>query len=357
MKDLSLALCDQVARAYRSGKSLSISGSGSKRFLYPKMAGDQLDMSVLSGLISYEPTELVVRVNAGTPILELQAALAENQQMLAFEPPCVGGMGTVGGMVATALAGPRRPFSGAMRDFVLGVGLISGKGDLLNFGGQVMKNVAGYDISRLLVGSMGELGAITEVSLKVLPAPEQELTYAASMSVSELMAIVRSVQGSMTPISGVSHDGRVAYIRMEGRLASIERFVAGRSWHIDESRQGEFQRYWRKLCNMALPVFEQGLGSLYCIVLPQYSELDSTLDDVLMDWAGARYWLTIASSDDERMKLAEAEAARLGGYLKSYPASAASMGIQLDESISALQRNLKRVYDPAGIMNSGALLG
>lgn len=355
MNDIRSKLCEQVASAYRSGTKLAISGSGSKGSLFCKVGDERLDMTVLSGIVSYEPTELVVRANAGTAIAELEAVLADNQQMLAFEPPCVNGMGTVGGMVATALAGPRRPFIGAMRDFVLGLGLISGKGDLLNFGGQVMKNVAGYDISRLVVGSMGELGAITDVSLKVLPAPERQLTYAAKMSISELIAMIRDTQSSMTPISGVSHDGQTAYVRMEGRLASIERFAADKSWHFDESKQLEFQAYWQKLRHMDLPVFEQKLSSLFCIVLPQYSVLDSALGDVLMDWCGARYWLVVHESDDVRMKLAQSEAERLGGYVRRYPLSASSASSCFDESITALQRNLKRVYDPAGIMNPGAL--
>ena len=171
IKEWTRRICD----AAETGRKFSIRGGGSKAFYGGVEEGETLDVSVVKGIVAYEPTELVVTVRAGTPLAELEAALAEKGQWLAFEPPHFGPTATVGGMLAAGLSGPRRQAAGAVRDFVLGVKILNGKGELLSFGGQVMKNVAGYDVPRLMAGSLGTLGIVLEVSLKVLPLPVEAM--------------------------------------------------------------------------------------------------------------------------------------------------------------------------------------
>ncbi|MEX5452570.1 glycolate oxidase subunit GlcE, partial [Stutzerimonas stutzeri] len=169
--DASALLLDQVNQALAAKTPLRIQGSGSKAFLGRAAEGQLLDVREHRGIVSYDPTELVVTARAGTPLAELEATLDEAGQMLPCEPPHFGEGATVGGMIAAGLSGPRRPWSGSVRDFVLGSRVITGQGKHLRFGGEVMKNVAGYDLSRLMAGSFGCLGVLTEISLKVLPKP------------------------------------------------------------------------------------------------------------------------------------------------------------------------------------------
>ena len=163
-------VCERIREAGARKTPLRIRAGGSKDFYGRTLSGEVLDVSSYKGIVAYEPKELVLTVRAGTPLEEVESALAGERQMLPFEPPHFGG-GTIGGAVACGLSGPRRPYAGAVRDFVLGTRIVNGKGEDLSFGGRVIKNVAGYDVSRLMVGSLGTLGVITEISFKVLPAP------------------------------------------------------------------------------------------------------------------------------------------------------------------------------------------
>ncbi len=169
--DISEALEARVEAAIADRTPLAIIGGGSKQFMGRSIQAEDFDVGAHQGIVSHEPSELVVTVRAGTPLEILETALAERGQMLPFEPPRFGERATIGGTIACGISGPRRPYAGAARDFVLGVKLLNGRGEILRFGGQVMKNVAGYDISRLMTGAMGTLGALLEVSLKVLPTP------------------------------------------------------------------------------------------------------------------------------------------------------------------------------------------
>lgn len=190
--DLSAPLAEQVRSAFISNTRLSVRGSGSKRFITGELAGTPLDVTGHRGIISYEPSELVLTARAGTMLSEIEAVLGDSNQMLAFEPPHFGPRATLGGTIACNLSGPRRPFAGAARDFVLGTRIINGRGEILNFGGQVMKNVAGYDVSRLMAGSRGTLGVLLDVSLKVLPRPPQEITLGIAMPAG---AAIREMNG------------------------------------------------------------------------------------------------------------------------------------------------------------------
>ena len=215
---------DQLVAAICSARDshtpLRIRGAGSKDFYGGMLAGEVLDVSGYQGIVAYEPTELYITARCGTPLAEIEAVLADKGQMLAFEPPRFGG-GTVGGCVAAGLSGPRRQQAGAVRDFVLGVKLIDGSGQVLDFGGQVMKNVAGYDVSRLLAGSLGTLGVLAEITLKVLPQPVAEQTLVFDMNENEAIARLNQWGGQPLPISASFwHDGRL-WLRLSGAQAAV----------------------------------------------------------------------------------------------------------------------------------------
>ena len=262
-------LQQQIREAASRGIGLEIRGTGSKAFLGVRQESEVLSSLKLDEVISYDPSELVVTVQAGVRISDLEELLAENKQRLAFEPPMLSvdgqhQQGTVGGMIASALAGPRRPWSGGVRDAVLGLQLINGKGELLNFGGQVMKNVAGYDVSRLMVGAMGCLGLITQVSLKVLPAPELALSIVLEESVEPLLQRHGSWQQRMTPVAGIAHDGERGYLRLEGSARNLEAFIGSNDLNNakllelgNEEATTSEKNIWQQLRNLSGAFFDR----------------------------------------------------------------------------------------------------
>ena len=227
MSDAALQLLiDAVRAAAARATPLCIRGGGTKDFYGQSLQGEVLDTAALSGILSHEPSELVVTVRAGTPLAELEAALAEQGQCLPFEPPRLGAGGTVGGMVAAGLSGPARASVGAVRDYVLGLELLNGRGELLTFGGQVMKNVAGYDLSRLMAGAWGTLGVITTVSLKVLPVAPAEATLKFECDQTEALRRLNAWGGRPLPLNAscwVEEAGIGAlYLRLRGALAAVD---------------------------------------------------------------------------------------------------------------------------------------
>jgi len=233
----------QIQATYTSETPLCIQGGGSKAFYGRKTEGKILDISANSGVISYEPTELVITVRGGTTISEINEVLARHNQILAFEPPCFATSATAGGMVACGLSGPRRPYVGAVRDFVLGLKCLNGKAEILNFGGQVMKNVAGYDVSRLMTGAMGTLGLILEVSLKVLPKPEYELTLKGESDVATAIQLMNKWAGQSIPISATSFQDDNIFIRLSGHKSAV--VAASSQFSLSEYSDGE--NYWESL--------------------------------------------------------------------------------------------------------------
>jgi len=232
-------LTDRVAQARSSGQPLEIRGAGSKRFYGEAPRGEVLDMTALSGISSYEPTELVVTARAGTPLAHLEAALEEKGQCLPFEPPRFAAGGTVGGMVAAGLAGPARASVGSVRDHVLGMTLLNGRGEMLSFGGQVAKNVAGYDISRLIVGSLGILGVVCEVSMKVLPVPAAAATLHFDCRQSEALEKLNAWRCKPLPINAsVWHDDRL-YVRTTASAAQVRATAAGAGGHATLMRAAD----------------------------------------------------------------------------------------------------------------------
>ena len=220
------ALCAAVREAHARGTPLAIRGSGSKDFYGRPVAGEALDVTIHAGVLRYEPAELVLTARAGTPLAEIEDLLAANNQMLAFEPPHFGPGATLGGTIACGFSGPRRATHGAARDFVLGVRLIDGRGRALRFGGEVMKNVAGYDVSRLMVGALGTLGVLTEVSLKVLPRPAAETTLRFECNEAQAIETMNRWLGRPLPLSALAWVGGVLWVRLSGAEAAVRAAAA-----------------------------------------------------------------------------------------------------------------------------------
>ena len=215
-------LIERIRAAHENQSPLIIQGGGSKTFYGGADEGEVLSSRALTGVVDSQPKELVLTARAGTPLAEIEALLAEQNQMLAFEPPHFGGPATLGGCIAAGLSGPRRPYAGAARDFVLGVRMIDGTGQPLRFGGQVIKNVAGYDVSRLMVGALGTLGLITEASLKVLPTPAAETSLQFELDEAAAILTLNQLAGQPLPLSATSWHARLLTVRLSGAASAVQ---------------------------------------------------------------------------------------------------------------------------------------
>ncbi|BCF93355.1 MULTISPECIES: glycolate oxidase subunit GlcE [Paraburkholderia] len=343
--DDSARLVAQVQHAIAQHTPLRIRGSDSKRFLGRDVQGEELDTRSHRGIVTYDPTELVITARAGTPLVELNAALDDADQMLPCEPPLFDGKGTLGGAVATGLSGPRRPWAGSMRDFVLGCRVITGDGDHLRFGGQVMKNVAGYDMSRLLAGSFGSLGVLTEVSLKVLPKPRERRSFALTLGADEALRELSAWRKAALPVSGACYvDGRL-YVRLEGGSGSVKSAV-------DRIGGDEIDcAFWDALRDHRLPFFAD-TRPLWRVSLPNATPLMQLPGDVLIDWAGAQRWVKSDASAAEIRQLAHAA----GGHATCFTPSSEREPFQpLAAPLLRYQHQLKRRLDPNGVLNPGRL--
>lgn len=336
-----------VSAAHADASPLRIRGAGSKDFYGGLLAGDLLDVSGYRGITAYEPTELYITAKCGTPLAEIEAVLAEKGQMLAFEPPRFSGA-TVGGCVAAGLSGPRRQQAGAVRDFVLGVKLIDGSGQMLNFGGQVMKNVAGYDVSRLIAGSLGTLGVIAEVTLKVLPKPVAEQTLVFTMDQAEALKKLNLWGGQPLPISASFwHQGQL-WLRLSGAGAAVE--AACRKLGGDLAVNAK--NHWNSIREQTHPAFAGDI--LWRLALPSTAPCPGLDDLRAIEWGGALRWYA-----GEQAAIRGA-AARLGGHAVLYRAPESLRCLEgafapLSPALLALHRRLKKAFDPKGILNPGRL--
>ncbi|MDO9625089.1 MAG: glycolate oxidase subunit GlcE [Pseudomonas sp.] len=343
--DASTALLEQVNHALNNSLALRIQGANSKAFLGRKVAGEVIDSRAHRGIVSYDPTELVITARAGTPLAELQAALDEAGQMLPCESPGATAGATVGGMVATGLSGPRRPWVGSVRDMVLGTRLITGHGKHLRFGGEVMKNVAGYDLSRLLVGSFGCLGLITEVSLKVLPKPRQCLSLRLPMDAESALRKLAEWGQQPLPLSAASHDGRALHLRLEGGEGSV---AAARN-----SLGGELlaPAYWQQLNEQHLEFFTDP-RPLWRLSLPNNTPLLAVPGDQLIDWGGAQRWLKSSAEAAQIRSIVSAA----GGHATCFTAGVCDTPFQpLSAPLLRYHRQLKTQLDPQGLFNAGRM--
>jgi len=354
-------LIERIRQAAGRGTPLRIRGGGSKDFYGEPPQGELLSTAPLTGITSYEPTELVVTVRAGTPLAELEAVLAQRGQCLPFEPPHFAGAATVGGMVAAGLSGPARASAGSVRDFVLGLTLVNGRGELLVFGGQVMKNVAGYDVSRLMAGALGTLGLIVEVSLKVLPIAPAEATLKFEMGQGEALRRLNDWGGRPLPLNAscwVDNEGlHTLYLRLRGAVAAVE--AACKTLGGERQDNAQVAPDWRLCRDQRLPWFEARDGrDLWRLSVPQTTpELD--LPELpLVEWHGGQRWVRAEAGDAARLREA---AARAGGHATLFAAGsrqdtpAVGRFAPLAPALDRIHRELKRQFDPAGIFNPGRL--
>jgi glycolate oxidase FAD binding subunit len=347
-KDISKDLQQQVAQALSSRTALNIQAGNSKQFYGRAASGDVLDVSTHRGVINYEPTELVITARAGTPLKELEQLLADNNQMFGFEPPAFGDSATIGGTVACNFSGPRRAFAGSARDFVLGSTIINGKAEQLHFGGEVMKNVAGYDVSRLMCGALGTLGVLLEVSIKVLPRPETELTLVQELDTNASLAKVHELARQSLPVSATCFDGHRLHIRLSGAeagVAAARKLLGGDTLPANDN-------FWHKLKEQQLEFFKSG-GDLWRLSLASNGPNLGLNGKTLYEWNGAQRWLI----GDDRADVIRDRAARHGGHATCFRSQHDTEQVfhPLDGGLLAIHRQLKRAFDPEAIFNPGRM--
>ena len=340
-------LIEHICAAHDSNTPLIIQGGGSKDFYGNAHEGEVLSTRTLTGVVDYQPKELVLTARAGTPLAEIEALLAEHKQMLAYEPPHFGGQATLGGSIAAGLSGPRRPYAGAARDFVLGVRMIDGTGQPLRFGGQVIKNVAGYDVSRLMVGALGTLGLLTEVSLKVLPQPAAEITLQFEFGEADAILKMNQWAGQPLPLSATSWHAGLLTVRLSGAASAV---------HTAQIKLGgevlhDADAFWQRLRDQTTPFFDR--RPLWRLAVKPTTPPMKLGDAQWIEWGGAVRWL---ASDPPAARLREAAKAA-GGHATLFRGDAPTDGVftPLAPALLTLHRNLKQRFDPKGIFNRGRL--
>ena len=343
------SLQEQIREAAAARRPLRIRAGGSKDFYGGRLEGELLDVSALAGITHCEPTELVISARAGTPLQELERELSAHGQMLAFEPPRFDGRATLGGCVASGLSGPRRAYCGAVRDFVLGVEMIDGRGELLRFGGKVIKNVAGFDVSRLMAGSLGTLGLLTEVTLKTVPRPRAECTLRFEMDQPKALEAMTLWATRPLPLSATGwHDG-VLRVRLSGAEAAVRAACSALGGEI----MGGADEYWESVREQRLPFFAAA-RELWRVSLPAHSPALSTLEPTLIEWGGSLRWLPGPQEGNALRTLAT----RFGGHASLYraPIPPPEGPFQpLSPAMLSVHRRLKAAFDPHGIFNRGRL--
>ncbi len=350
------AIIDQIAATLRTAaerrQPLHIQGGSSKAFYgHPRAeSAEFLDITPYQGIVNYEPTELVITARAGTRLSEIESVLREHGQMLAFEPPHFANTATLGGCIAAGLSGPRRASAGAVRDFVLGVRMLDGIGRDLHFGGQVMKNVAGYDVSRLMAGSLGTLGVLLEVSLKVLPLPVMEKTVCLEMNAPQAIEQMNRWAGKPLPISATCHvDGRL-YIRLSGADTAIRAAQV----QLGGESCADSHTFWQTLQEQTHPFFEPA-AMLWRLSVESTAPEYHLPGKQLMEWNGALRWL-VCQDDTPAHAIREATKAA-GGHATLFRSDNHTIPVfqPLTPALLHLHRRLKQQFDPAGILNPGRL--
>ncbi len=355
VSDTSNELQQQVQEALRYLTPLTIVGGGSKSFLGRTTGRAQpVEIGKHRGIVEYDPRELVMTARSGTPLSEIESALDQAGQMLAFEPPHFGAGATLGGTVACGLSGPRRPYSGAARDFVLGCRMLNGRGEILRFGGQVMKNVAGYDVSRLMAGAYGTLGVMLELSLKVLPRPPASITVTHECSPAEAITVMSTLLGKPYPVDAACHHGGSCHVRLSGS----EQGVKEARTKIPGDTMPDADSFWHALREHQQAFFERR-STLYRIVVKPATPPLEIAGSWLLDWGGAQRWLY----SDEDAESIRRRVAGVGGHVTVF-----RHGTQADETarppqifqplsgpLLALHQRLKAGFDPKNLFNRGRL--
>lgn len=349
--DRSLQLQQQVQHAYEQGHALHIVGGNSKNFYGHVVFAEPLSVSEHCGVLTYEPTELVITARAGTPLKEIETLLNNAGQMLPFEPPSFSEHATIGGTIACNLSGPRRAYAGSARDYLLGCKIINGKGEILTFGGEVMKNVAGYDVSRLMAGAMGTLGVLLEVSLKVLPKAEIEITQSFHCSTAEAIDKMHTWSQTPLPISATSFHHSVLQVRLSGASKAVSAAVS----HIGGDTMKNADQYWQDLKEQQLDFFntEKPLWRLSLASdIQSVPEENTDEDDFLYEWGGALRWLKSDAPANE----IQSAVAELEGHASLFRQLEQSTIFQpLTPGLMRFHKNLKQAFDPHNILNPGKL--
>jgi glycolate oxidase FAD binding subunit len=343
---LVAAWSERVRGATAADRPLRIVGGGTKDFYGHELVGEPFATSDYAGIVDYDPTEMVITVRCATPLEEVERTLAGGGQMLGFEPPRFGAKATIGGCVAAGLSGPRRPYAGAVRDLVLGVRVLDGRGDDLAFGGRVMKNVAGFDVSRLMAGSLGTLGIILEASLRCLPRPKAEATQALELDPEAAIRCVNTWGGRPLPITATWYgDGRL-YARVSGAEAA----VAAAARAIGGTVLPDAAAFWSSVRDQTHAFFASDPGAtlwrLSVRSTAPYAQLGGAQ---AIEWGGALRWLKSRDASPERLR---AWAQEHGGHATLYRGDKSTNAFQpLDAQTLAIHRGLKATFDPSGIFN------
>lgn len=348
--DNTADILERVETATANGRKLNIVGAGSKAFYGRSSSGELLDMSSHSGVIAHEPADLVITVRAGTTLDELDQVLSEEGQVNGFEPPRFGGKGTLGGAVASGLSGPRRPWAGAARDFVLGLRCLNSAGQQMRFGGTLIKNVAGYDISRMMAGSMGTLGVLLDISLRVMPAPKLERTQVLEMGRDEALQFMNRVAGRPLPLSAAVCVGEQVCLRFSGS----EQGVTAACQEIGGEELDDASAFWCSIRDHQHRFFISERPLWRLSVAPASPMLDLP-GDWLLDWGGAQRWL--------KTELAPAEvfqaAAKVGGHATLFRGGDRDAEVfqPLNGALKTIHQRVKKELDPAGVFNPGRMYG
>jgi len=374
--DMATLMAERVREAASTGTPLRIRGGGSKDFYGQSLTGDVLDMAAYAGVISYEPSELVVTVRGGTSLAQLEVLLASQGQCLPFEPPHFGPHATVGGMVASGLSGPARASSGAVRDFLLGAVLLNGRGEALTFGGQVMKNVAGYDVSRLMAGTLGTLGVLLELSLKVLPvAPGEATLMCSGLAQQASLDLLNRWGGQPLPLNASCwvHDDSASpaqdflFVRLRGAVAAVEAAcprmmadvqAAGGQAALMDNAQANGD--WNACREQTLPFFAQPPSSDACLWRLSVPQVTPAMDlpySTLVEWHGGLRWLWAPASAAGKLRELARQAGGHATLFRRAPGTPADLPVftPLSPVQSRIQRELRKQFDPAGIFNPGRL--
>jgi glycolate oxidase FAD binding subunit len=343
--NLEIELQDRVSRAVANGSPLQVIGGSSKVFYGNFVEAEKIEVSGHTGVIDYDPAELVITLRAGCNLAQVEALLAENNQMLGFEPLHLGASATMGGVIATGLAGPRRAYAGAVRDFILGVKLLSGRREIMNFGGRVIKNVAGFDVSRLMVGALGTLGVILEASLRVIPCFESEVTLAFEHTDGNShIQWINELGSKPLPLSASCwYQGR-SFVRLSGSQQGVESATA----RLGGEKE---QDIWPRLRQQSHEFFTSN-ETILRLSLPSACMETVVPEAHLIEWGGAQRWL---GGDTDVVNLRE-KVENLNASVCVYRGSDESEKFHpLDSAIMRLHRSLKSSFDPAGILNPGRL--
>ena len=351
--DVGFVLQEKVLDAIAQHIPVQIVGRNTKAFYGRTPLGEHLSVAGHCGVVSYEPTELVITARAGSSLAEIEALLAERGQMLPFEPPYFGihAEDTLGGTIACGFSGPRRPYASSARDVVLGVKILTGKGEILRFGGQVMKNVAGFDVSRLMVGALGTLGILLEISLKVLPKAESEKTQVFSCDAQEAIRRMNVWAGQSLPLSAAMFVDGQLYIRLSGSHAGLSeacRKLGGEVFAPED-------RLWASVRDHTHE-FYKGNSPLWRISVPPATPLIDISGSWLIEWGGAQRWLKTSMTSEavrERVVAAKGHATLFRGSVLQGPQG--QIFHPLSPALMALHQRLKAEFDPHGILNRGRM--